>query len=399
MNAETFLQILLPIWRSSLPSNIPPGYLDGFVARKRDDILRTLQPAVDLLNEQRRKKAEREEQERVERAEAERAEAERAEAQRIADASSRELPQPVPTQHTLASTGLQPLGPPSKKILDTITAGLTHPADEGKSSRKIDRAPGAYMAVYVERIGDDRYSVAHYFTQNGDRVADPDIEFERENGEWYPAAAQMAVGTYHRAFEHEDDGRILYRPKTYRSIAQLANVLLRNIKAQQDIVIGESFDEAPPLPVVPSVVETPPLPSPLPPPPQTPTGLFRLIRQKDGGWNAQLTDRVSKPDFIRLLKISSALRGNYSSTRPAGFRFQAESDARSFISQIDEIPDALIPVYNPPKSGLLPGWTDDPATLDRVRKLVEASERLNMKLPKQAAWLAKVMDPRQVQER
>src|SRR5690606_5477377 len=53
-------------------------------------------------------------------------------------------------------------------ILDKLTEDLADPAGLGNSHRRIDNFPDAYMAAVVERIGADRYSVAHYFEQNGD---------------------------------------------------------------------------------------------------------------------------------------------------------------------------------------------------------------------------------------
>lgn len=119
-------------------------------------------------------------------------------------------------------------------ILDKLTEELADPAGLGNSHRRIDNFPDAYMAAVVERIGADRYSVAHYFEQNGDRVADPDIEFVLAGGEWFPVAAQLANGSYYRV--EDDQGQISRR--TYNNIRELAVTLLRNIKEQQSIAVG-----------------------------------------------------------------------------------------------------------------------------------------------------------------
>lgn len=133
---------------------------------------------------------------------------------------------------------MKPLNQTHSRLLDHLTEGLRDPgaAGEDPSSRKFDNAPGAYMAVHVERIGAARYSVAHYFESNGDLVADPDMEFVKQDGKWYPAACQTQFG-YTKALEvdayHEGITGV-YR-RAYADLRSFANLLLKNIKAQQDI--------------------------------------------------------------------------------------------------------------------------------------------------------------------
>jgi hypothetical protein len=42
------------------------------------------------------------------------------------------------------------------------------------------------MPLVIEKIAPGRISVAHYYTQMGDLMADPDIVFKVENSEWVP---------------------------------------------------------------------------------------------------------------------------------------------------------------------------------------------------------------------
>jgi hypothetical protein len=95
------------------------------------------------------------------------------------------------------------------------------------------------MAVVVERIGKNRYSVGHYFTQEGDRMSDPEIEFIRLGGEWVPyAITQSPVGRYAMYVELSDDGTqiVSFRPRGQADLASFANLLLRNIGDQQALV-------------------------------------------------------------------------------------------------------------------------------------------------------------------
>jgi len=124
---------------------------------------------------------------------------------------------------------MQPMSKRHAAILDTLTAGLT----DAHPSRTIDNAPGVYMAAVIEKIGPRRFSVAHYYRQNGDLVADPDLEFIRLDAGWFPAAVTQPMG-YACAITADHTGRIVsHKPRAYASIRALAAVLLTNIKAQQ----------------------------------------------------------------------------------------------------------------------------------------------------------------------
>lgn len=134
---------------------------------------------------------------------------------------------------------MQPLNQTASRLLDTLTEGLADPGGaEGKSSRKYDNSNGTYMAVTVERIGATRYSVAHYFEQNGDLVADPDMEFVKVDGKWYPAACQTQFG-YTKALEmdaYHEGIKGVYR-RAYADLRSFGTLLLRNIKEQQGIKV------------------------------------------------------------------------------------------------------------------------------------------------------------------
>ncbi|MCH9682854.1 MAG: hypothetical protein K0V04_15565 [Deltaproteobacteria bacterium] len=95
----------------------------------------------------------------------------------------------------------------------------------------------------VEKIGPRRYSIAHYFEQHGDLVPDPDLEFVRQDGEWFPAAATMAIGSYTRAVETDQDGKITgVRRRAYAGLRSFAGTLLTNIKAQQRPLVPTSTE-------------------------------------------------------------------------------------------------------------------------------------------------------------
>jgi hypothetical protein len=126
-------------------------------------------------------------------------------------------------------------------IMDRLTAGLNGEA------RTIDNnKPGsAIMAVHVEQIADIStspngpiYSISHYYKQNGDMMADPDMTFLRGiTGAWFPLTFQQDGGLpiYQEVIaDRFDDGRIKsFRPKLSRELATFANMWMKNIKSQQ----------------------------------------------------------------------------------------------------------------------------------------------------------------------
>lgn len=173
-------------------------------------------------------------------------------------------------QHPLRRSGLRPLPAASKRILDTLTAGLASPSEPGTSARVYD-AKGPFLAAHVERLDVDRFSVAHYIEQGGDRIADPDIEFIREAGEWYPAAVQLAIGRYEEAITTDEQGQPLVVKKKYNDLRPLAQTLLRNIWEQQGL--GRANSPAPatsPAPKAEPAAEHVAAPAPAAPPTPAP---------------------------------------------------------------------------------------------------------------------------------
>lgn len=125
----------------------------------------------------------------------------------------------------------------AQKVLEALVAGL-----EPGSSKKFDNAKGVYMALSVERLSEDRFSIAHYFEANGDLVADPDMEFWKgPDGRFYPVAIQMSTGHYQQAIQFGDDGKPKgYAPKAQAEQASFAASWLRNVKSQQGVGKAES---------------------------------------------------------------------------------------------------------------------------------------------------------------
>ena len=62
------------------------------------------------------------------------------------------------------------------------------------------------MNLVIEKIGENRLSVAHYYTQNGDLMSDPEIVFRIDRDHWV-----LVRYTQHPFIEqHDEDGLNLF---------------------------------------------------------------------------------------------------------------------------------------------------------------------------------------------
>lgn len=125
---------------------------------------------------------------------------------------------------------MKPLNKTASKVLAALTEGL-----EVGDARKIDNTEGTFMPVHVDRVGINRYAVAHYFEQNGDLCPDPDMEFIKLDKEtWAPVAITQVWGGYRKALELDENGDVsAIRPRELRAQTEFANMWMNNIKFQQ----------------------------------------------------------------------------------------------------------------------------------------------------------------------
>ena len=115
----------------------------------------------------------------------------------------------------------------SLKVFNQLVEGLA-PGE----SRKIENAP--YMALSVEHLTEDTFSLTHYFESNGDLVADPDMEFYRDSeGDVYPMAIQQVVGGYTKAIILDETGKPSgFKKQAQADLKSFADMWFRNIKVQ-----------------------------------------------------------------------------------------------------------------------------------------------------------------------
>lgn len=61
-----------------------------------------------------------------------------------------------------------------------------------------------FMDISVEKLADDRLSVAHYYTQRGDLMSDPEIVFDVSEAEWVPI--EYTQHGFPQVHHHNPDG-------------------------------------------------------------------------------------------------------------------------------------------------------------------------------------------------
>jgi len=101
---------------------------------------------------------------------------------------------------------------------------------------KIENEP--YLKLFIEWVGSGPYdtelvSVAHYYTQNGDIMRDPEIVFHvSKMGDWTPMTFQQdSLGIYQEAVSVRE-GSFLINPKLVRDLTKFARTWDRNIRLQ-----------------------------------------------------------------------------------------------------------------------------------------------------------------------
>lgn len=119
------------------------------------------------------------------------------------------------------------------RTLDRITADL----NVGQS-RIIDNAHGSFMAVHVEHLTLCTFSLAHYFEQNEDLCADPEMGFYRAiDGTWYPLHFQQdSIGYYREAYRLGSDGTPSHvNVRVVNDLVPFVNTWCQNIEEQQGV--------------------------------------------------------------------------------------------------------------------------------------------------------------------
>lgn len=126
----------------------------------------------------------------------------------------------------------------AQKVFDKLIAMIP----KGESAVKVDNSDGTFMAVCVEKLYKsylgDVYSIAHYFSQNGDSCCDPDMTFVVGfDGRAYPLSFEMQGGfgaRYEASVKLTADSWQI-APRLQAQHAVFAGQWFKNIKQQQNL--------------------------------------------------------------------------------------------------------------------------------------------------------------------
>ncbi len=127
-----------------------------------------------------------------------------------------------------------------QRVIEELCA--CHQVDLGEASAHLRLENGPYEPLVIERIGHQQVSIAHYFFQNGDAIADPDVVVFTGYAEWVPLSIQQPVvclagrelGGYRTVAELADDGSGIARfyPRAQADVAGFCAMWARNLRAQ-----------------------------------------------------------------------------------------------------------------------------------------------------------------------
>lgn len=141
---------------------------------------------------------------------------------------------------------------------------LINSIKEGETHVKIDNTNGTFMPVSFELLYSDLmgktqvnvYAMAHYYEQNGDLIADPDMTFavDQNNPYFIVPMSFQDYRTYEASIVNDSDG-IKIRMKMQADHTKFANQWLANIKSQQGLKAVKPATTPEPEP-------TPPAPAP-----------------------------------------------------------------------------------------------------------------------------------------
>lgn len=130
---------------------------------------------------------------------------------------------------------LQALSPSAQAIFNHLIKDLAI-----GGARKFDNSRGVFMAVCIDRQTERHYSIAHYYEQNGDLMADPTMTFFKcVHGKVFPCTFQQDnLAIYRVGLDITPEGVIEHEnAKEQHDQAEFANMWMRNIAEQQQLPI------------------------------------------------------------------------------------------------------------------------------------------------------------------
>jgi len=132
---------------------------------------------------------------------------------------------------------MRPINKKAQAVMDRLTQGIN---SENSHTRIDNNKPDSgIMAVVVEWVGDcklgDVFSIAHYYEQYGDLMADPEMTFlKAETGCYFPMSYKLdGLGVYREGVIWEDGEPSKINVREQRDEAIFAGTWMENIKFLQ----------------------------------------------------------------------------------------------------------------------------------------------------------------------
>jgi hypothetical protein len=119
-----------------------------------------------------------------------------------------------------------------QSIIGKIAA--KHGVDLSKVGSHLTLTMPGYDRLAIETVGINQVSVAHYFEQNGDLIADPEIVFFTGYGPWVPIALSLVVSGWREVARLNADGSQVTHVAlaAQADAASLARMWARNVREQ-----------------------------------------------------------------------------------------------------------------------------------------------------------------------
>ncbi len=143
---------------------------------------------------------------------------------------------------------MKQLNKQATKVFSRLLTGLSNVGDHAK----IGKDESAYMAVCVDVIDRPNISdallgqcvvgaVSHYFKQNGDMCADPDMTFlvvgpsDGSPLAVFPMTFDQSLPPRYDVAARFEGGTLIHKPALQADITRFANSWMSNIAQQQDL--------------------------------------------------------------------------------------------------------------------------------------------------------------------
>ena len=130
---------------------------------------------------------------------------------------------------------IKPLSPSALSVFRVLTEGIAQIGDH----RKFDNGGSGIMPAVVEAVGTTPQgaliiSVAHYYEQNGDLMADPEITFVVARDDYvFPISYKQDGLGIDREYVRWEGERVFWNLKAQNDLASFCTNWMRNIKEQQ----------------------------------------------------------------------------------------------------------------------------------------------------------------------